>query len=100
MKKKPMLSIPNNIKNIEVGTFERDFYKIANYDWICEAVVEKLEIKEIFRNIEKFRAKNSYVSSNTSGIPLKEITKDMPESLLKRCLYYHFFQSCKNNEIV
>ena len=81
MKKKPMLSLPDNIKNIEVGTFDKDFHKIANYDWVCEAVVEKLEIKrEIFTKIEKFRSKSSFVSSNTSGIPLKEITKAKPTS--------------------
>ena len=33
--KKPMLSLPDNIKNIEVGTFDKDFHKIANYDWVC-----------------------------------------------------------------
>ena len=26
--KKPMLSLPDNIKNIEVGTFDKDFHKI------------------------------------------------------------------------
>ena len=94
--KKPMLSLPDNIKNIEVGTFDKDFHKIANYDWVCEAVVEKLEIKrEIFIKIEKFRSKSSFVSSNTSGIPLKEITKDMPESLLKDVCITHFFNPVK-----
>ena len=47
-----MLSLPDNIKNIEFDTFENSFHKISNYDWICEAVVEKLEIKrEIFMKI-------------------------------------------------
>ncbi len=94
--KRPMLSLPDNIKNIETGTFEEDFHKIADYDWICEAVVEKLEIKrEIFKKIEKFRSKNSFVSSNTSGIPLKEITKDMADSLLKDVCITHFFNPVK-----
>ena len=42
----PMLSNPEKIKNIEIGTFENDFHKIADYDWICEAVVEKVDIKK------------------------------------------------------
>lgn len=94
--KKPLLSVPSNIKNIEIGTFEKDFHKIVNYEWICEAVVEKLEIKrEIFTKIENFRSKSSFVSSNTSGIPLKEITKGMPENLLKDVCITHFFNPVK-----
>ena len=52
----PMLSNPEKIKNIEIGTFENDFHKIADYDWICEAVVEKVDIKkDIFSKIEKYK---------------------------------------------
>ena len=92
----PMLSNPEKINNIETGTFENDFHKIKNYDWICEAVIEELSIKrEIFINIEKYRKNNSLVSSNTSGIPLKDITKNMPERLLKDVCITHFFNPVK-----
>ena len=58
-----------------MGTFENDFHKIKNYDWICEVVVEEINIKrDIFKKIEEHRNANSIVSSNTSGIPLKDIT--------------------------
>ena len=90
--KDPMLTNPENIKNIEIGTFDQDFHKITSYDWICEAVVEKLDIKRsIFGKIEKYRNKDSIVSSNTSGIPLKDITKNMSEELLKNVCITHFF---------
>ena len=94
--KRPMLSVPSNIENINIGTFEKDFHKIADYEWVCEAVVEKLDVKrEIFEKIENFRNKHSYVSSNTSGIPLKDITKGMPEKLLKDVCITHFFNPVK-----
>ena len=90
--KKPLLSDQEKIKNIDIGTFENDFHKIKNYDWICEVVVEELNIKrDIFTKIEKHRSINSIVSSNTSGIPLKDITKDMSEELLKNVCITHFF---------
>jgi 3-hydroxyacyl-CoA dehydrogenase len=92
----PMLSNPEKIKNIETGTFEDDFHKIADYDWICEAVVEKIDIKkDIFSKIEKYRSDNSFVSSNTSGIILKDITEGMPERLLKDICITHFFNPVK-----
>ncbi len=92
----PMLSVPENIKNIEIGTFENDFEKINDYDWICEAVVENIDIKrKIFLDIEKYRSEGSIISSNTSGIPLKDITRDMPERLLEDICITHFFNPVK-----
>ena len=54
--KKPLLSDLKNINNVEIGTFENDFHKIKNYDWICEVVVEEINIKrDIFKKIEEHK---------------------------------------------
>ena len=42
-----MLSDKNFISNLEIGVFSKDFSKISQYDWICEAVVEDIDIKKI-----------------------------------------------------
>jgi len=92
----PMLSDPSKINNVEIGTFENDFELIKNYDWICEVVVEKLDIKrQIFEKIEKYRKDGSIVSSNTSGIPLRDITANMPDRLLSDVCITHFFNPVK-----
>ena len=92
----PMLSDPTKINNVETGTFENDFELIKNYDWICEVVVEKLDIKrQIFEKIEKYRKEGSIVSSNTSGIPLRDITDNMPDRLLEDVCITHFFNPVK-----
>ena len=92
----PMLSDPSKINNVETGTFENDFELIKNYDWICEVVVEKLDIKrQIFEKIEKYRKDGSIVSSNTSGIPLRDITENMPDRLLEDVCITHFFNPVK-----
>ena len=91
-----MLSNPNYIKKLDTGTFENDFNKISDYDWICEAVVEKLDIKkDIFKKIETYRKDSSVVSSNTSGIPLKDIVKEMPDGMLENVCITHFFNPVK-----
>ena len=41
--KKPLLSDLKKINNVEIGTFENDFHKIKNYDWICEVVAEEIK---------------------------------------------------------
>ena len=92
----PMLSDPSKINNVETGTFENDFELIKNYDWICEVVVEKLDIKrQIFEKIEKYRKDGSIVSSNTSGIPLRDITENMSDRLLEDVCITHFFNPVK-----
>lgn len=91
-----MLSNPNYIKKLDTGTFENDFNKISDYDWICEAVVEKLDIKkDIFKKIETYRKDSSVVSSNTSGIPLKDIVKEMTDGMLENVCITHFFNPVK-----
>ena len=91
-----MLSDINMIERLETGTFEKDFKNISEYDWICEAVVEKVEIKRsIFKKIEEHRKDGSIVSSNTSGIPLRDIVENMPDRMLKDVCITHFFNPVK-----
>ena len=60
----PLLSDITKIDNVKIGNFNDNFEDINEYDWICEVVVEKLDIKrQIFENIEKYRKEGSVVSS-------------------------------------
>ena len=44
------------VKKITTGNFEDDMKKIADYDWVIEVVVERLDIKQkVFEQVEKFR---------------------------------------------
>lgn len=76
---------------IETGTFA-DLARIADYDWICEAVVEDLATKRgLFEKIEALRGPGSVISTNTSGIPLRDITAGLPERLRREIVVTHFF---------
>ena len=60
--------------SIRSGSLVDDLSMIADSDWICEAVVEDLKIKrDLFSRLENVRKDGSILSTNTSGIPLKEI---------------------------
>ncbi len=79
-------------KLITPGNIEDDLDKLKDVDWIVEAVIEKLDIKQnLYRKIEPFRKKGSTVSSNTSTIPLQTLIKDEPESLQRDFAITHFF---------
>ncbi len=77
---------------VEVGNFEDDMEKLADVDWIVEAVVERLDIKRsLFEKVAKYRKEGSIVSSNTSGIKLNDIIEGFPEEFQQHFLITHFF---------
>ena len=92
----PALDTPEKAGNITLGTLEDDLEKIADYDWICEAVIEDLATKQaLFARIEKVRKVGSVVSSNTSGIPLRDIIEGLPDTLAADIAITHFFNPVK-----
>ncbi|MBF0113308.1 MAG: 3-hydroxyacyl-CoA dehydrogenase family protein, partial [Desulfamplus sp.] len=77
---------------IQIGNLEDDFDKLADCDWICEVVVENLKIKrELFKRIEGVRKQGSIISSNTSGIPLKDISEGFSVEFKQHFMGTHFF---------
>jgi len=77
---------------IKVGGFESHLTEISESDWVIEAVVEQLHVKqELLRKIEHYRSEDSIVSSNTSGIPIATISEGFSDSFRKHWLGTHFF---------
>jgi 3-hydroxyacyl-CoA dehydrogenase len=77
---------------IKTGNFEDDFQSIADADWIIEVVVERLDIKkEIFASVDAFRRKGSFVTSNTSGIPIHLMCEGRSEDFRQHFCGTHFF---------
>lgn len=77
---------------ISTGNFEDDLPKIADADWIIEAVVEDLNIKkQLFEKVEKFRKQNTIITSNTSGIPIEMLITGRTDNFQKNFCGTHFF---------
>ena len=92
----PAIDDGEKAANISLGTFADDLDKVADYDWICEAVIEDLETKrDLLARVEPLRKEGSVISTNTSGIPLKDITAGMPERLRRDIAVTHFFNPVK-----
>ena len=76
---------------ITTGNTTDDMAKIANYDWIIEVVVERLDIKKlVFEQIDKFRKPGTLVTSNTSGIPIKFMSEGRSDDFQKHFCGTHF----------
>ena len=82
----------SNADLITPGNIEDDFDQISDCDWIIEAVLEDLSIKQnTYENIEKYRKDNAIISSNTSTIPIKDLIEGRSESFQSHFIITHFF---------
>jgi 3-hydroxyacyl-CoA dehydrogenase len=77
---------------IRTGGFDTDLARIADADWILEAVVERLDVKRaLLERVDAFRRPGSIVSSNTSGIPLASLAEGHTDDFRRHWLGTHFF---------
>jgi len=77
---------------IHVGNTRDDFHQLADCDWIAEAVVERLDIKQdLYRRIEAVTGDDVIITSNTSTIPISLLTKGMSAAFGERFAITHFF---------
>ncbi len=80
------------VKLVTTGNIEDHLDLLKDCDWIIEAVIERLDIKQaLYAKIDKVRKKDCVVSSNTSTIPLAELTKGASEAFAQYFLITHFF---------
>ena len=84
--------LPEFAERVTPGTVDDDLHRVAEADWVVEAVVENPEIKrDIYARIEEHRAPGTPVSSNTSSIPLATLTEGASEQFRRDFLITHFF---------
>ncbi len=77
---------------ITPGNFAEHLDRVGRADWIIEAVVEKLDIKRaLWKKVEALRREDAIVSTNTSGIPLRQISEGFSAEFQKHFLGTHFF---------
>ena len=83
---------PSLARFVTVGNFEDDLQKLAEVDWIMEAVVENLDIKRaLLRKVEAIRKPGTIVTTNTSGLPVGKIAEGFSEDFRRSWFGTHFF---------
>ncbi|MFN8382592.1 MAG: 3-hydroxyacyl-CoA dehydrogenase/enoyl-CoA hydratase family protein [Anaerolineales bacterium] len=93
IKAKPANLMGADLKTlVTLGNLEDDFSAVADADWVCEAIVENLKIKQdLMARIDEIRKPNTIVSTNTSGIPVKAIAEGRSKGFKQHFLGTHFF---------
>jgi 3-hydroxyacyl-CoA dehydrogenase len=83
---------PSLSRLVTVGNFDDDLKRLAEVDWIIEAVVENLEIKRsLLRKVEAIRKPGTIVTTNTSGLPVAKIAEGFSEDFRRSWFGTHFF---------
>jgi 3-hydroxyacyl-CoA dehydrogenase len=77
---------------VSIGNFDDDLPKLAEVDWILEAVVENLEIKRaLLKKVEAVRQPGTIITTNTSGLPVGKIAEGFSEEFRRSWFGTHFF---------
>ncbi|HKE87099.1 MAG TPA: 3-hydroxyacyl-CoA dehydrogenase NAD-binding domain-containing protein [Vicinamibacterales bacterium] len=83
---------PDTAGLIATGSFDAALPRVKETDWIIEAVVERLDIKQtLLARVDAVRRKGTIVSSNTSGIPLAALAEGRSDDFRHHWLGTHFF---------
>ncbi|MBZ5646029.1 MAG: enoyl-CoA hydratase/isomerase family protein [Acidobacteriia bacterium] len=83
---------PALAKLITIGNFDDDMKKLADADWIIEAVAENLDIKRaLLKKVEAVRKPGTITTTNTSGLPVSKIAEGFSDDLRRHWFGTHFF---------
>lgn len=77
---------------IAIGNTEDDLARLAECDLVIEAIIEQLEPKRaLYERLEQLLPAHTIIASNTSGIPMQQLTNGRSSSFRSRFLGMHFF---------
>ncbi len=97
----PAFFTPETARLITPGNFEDNLDWCGRVDWIIEAVAENLEIKRrLFERIEAVRKPGTIVTSNTSGLPIRQIAEGRSEDFQQHWAGTHFFNPPRYMKLV
>jgi 3-hydroxyacyl-CoA dehydrogenase len=83
---------PKSVKLITPCNYDDHLELLKEADWVIEGIVERLDIKQkLFEKISPHLKEDVIISSNTSGLSLKEMSQVLPDNAKKRFLITHFF---------
>ena len=90
-----------NVDLIQTFNYNDHIEKISECDWIIEAISERLDWKkDLYKKIFPHLNESAVITSNTSGISLKELSEDMEASMKKRFFITHFFNPPRYMKLV
>ena len=92
---------PATANRITVGNFEDNLSWCAQADWIIEAVGENLAIKRaLLQRLTAHRRPGAIVTTNTSGLPIRQIAQGFDDDFQRHWAGTHFFNPPRYMKLV
>ncbi len=83
---------PSLARLITIGNFDDDLTRLADVDWVIEAVVENLDLKRaLLKKVEAIRKPGTIITTNTSGLPVGKIAEGFSDDFRRSWFGTHFF---------
>ncbi len=88
----PHFYLPETADSIRLGSIEEDLHWVREAEWVCEAIIEKMDAKrDLFEKIEPLLRPDAMLSTNTSGLQIGLLCEGRSESFRRRFMGTHFF---------
>jgi 3-hydroxyacyl-CoA dehydrogenase len=97
----PALFTEATLDRVEIGNFDDHLARIAEADWIIEAVIENFDAKrKILARVNELRRPGTLITTNTSGLPVAKLAEGMSDDFRKHWLGTHFFNPPRHMRLV
>ncbi|MBL8048399.1 MAG: enoyl-CoA hydratase/isomerase family protein [Chthonomonas sp.] len=82
----------NHAESIRVGGIDENLDWVREADWVCEAIIEKLDAKKnLYALIEPLVRPEALVSTNTSGLQIELLIEGRSDDFCRKFVGTHFF---------
>jgi 3-hydroxyacyl-CoA dehydrogenase len=93
--------LPEFAERVPPGNVDADLGACAPADWVIEAVFEDPAVKHaLYRRLDDVRRPGTLVSSNTSGIPVRELVAGHSDAFARDFTITHFFNPPRTMELL
>jgi 3-hydroxyacyl-CoA dehydrogenase len=83
---------PQRASLIQVGSIQEHPHHIQQADWVCEAIIEKMDAKQaLYEQIEPHLKPDALITTNTSGLEISLLASSRSHEFRKRFMGTHFF---------
>lgn len=90
--KPPHFFVKATADKIRLGSIEENLDWVKGADWVCEAIIEKLDAKKaLYEKLETLLDPDALISTNTSGLEISLLIEGRSDSFKQRFFGTHFF---------
>ncbi|MEO7454183.1 MAG: 3-hydroxyacyl-CoA dehydrogenase/enoyl-CoA hydratase family protein [Fimbriimonadales bacterium] len=80
------------LSRVKLAGLDGPLDAIREADWVCEAIIEKLDAKrELYAAIEPLLRPDAMISTNTSGLEIALLSEGLSDGFRRRFMGTHFF---------